>query len=171
MSWLQLLLIYHYYAVNSILSIEFFHNSRLIRRIQQNKIYKKSIDLTRDWTWIPRLTVRHLNHYTTMFSVLVWGYDWILFMHSVIRSNSSNSFKWMKISSFWKNSNVIPRRAVMIRDNTEYTECTVSIVQFHNRVFHSLYKVGRNGNFVFKGFNNNNKKVTSSWARPDATDY
>ena len=40
-----------------------------------------------------------------------------------------------------------------------------------NRVFHSLYKVGRNGNFVFKGFNNSKKKVTSSGARPDATDY
>ena len=25
------------------------------------------------------------------------------------------------------------------------------------RVFHSLYKVGRNGNFVFKGFNNSKK--------------
>ena len=39
------------------------------------------------------------------------------------------------------------------------------------RVFHSLYKVGRNGNFVFKGFNNSKKRVTSSGARPDATDY
>ena len=28
----------------------------------------------------------------------------------------------------------------------------------YNRVFHSLYKVGRNGNFVFKGFNNSKKK-------------
>ena len=28
------------------------------------------------------------------------------------------------------------------------------------RVFHSLYKVGRNGNFVFKGFNNSKKKLT-----------
>ena len=27
------------------------------------------------------------------------------------------------------------------------------------RVFHSLYKVGRNGNFVFKGFNNSKKKL------------
>ena len=31
------------------------------------------------------------------------------------------------------------------------------------RVFHSLYKVGRNGNFVFKGFNNSKKKVTLQW--------
>ena len=29
----------------------------------------------------------------------------------------------------------------------------------NNRVFHSLYKVGRNGNFVFKGFNNSKKKL------------
>ena len=57
------------------------HNSRLIRRIQQNKIYKKFRDWTRNWTWITCLTVRHLNHYTRMFSVLVWGCNWILFMH------------------------------------------------------------------------------------------
>ena len=42
---------------------------------------------------------------------------------------------------------------------------------FLTRVFHSLYKVGRNGNFVFKGFNNSKKKVTSRGAQPDATDY
>ena len=28
-----------------------------------------------------------------------------------------------------------------------------------NRVYHSLYKVGRNGNFVFKGFNNSKKTL------------
>ena len=28
-----------------------------------------------------------------------------------------------------------------------------------NRVFHILYKVDRNGNFVFKGFNNSKKKI------------
>ena len=39
------------------------------------------------------------------------------------------------------------------------------------RVFHSLYTVGRNGNFVFNGFNNSKKKVTSSAAQPDAIDY
>ena len=58
----------------------FFHKSRLIRRIQQNKIYKKFRDLTRNWTQIACLTVRHLNHYTKLFSVPVWGYNWILFM-------------------------------------------------------------------------------------------
>ena len=51
----------------------FCHNFRLIRRIQQNKIYKKFK--------IACLTIRQLNHYTRMFSVLVWGYSWILFMH------------------------------------------------------------------------------------------
>ena len=61
-------------------TFEFFHNSRLIRRIQQNKIYKKLRNLTRDWTQITCLTVRHLKHYTRMFSVLVWGCNWILFM-------------------------------------------------------------------------------------------
>ena len=39
------------------------------------------------------------------------------------------------------------------------------------RVFHSLYNFSRNGNFVFKGFNKSKKKVTSSGARPDATNY
>ena len=29
-------------------AVEFFHNSRLIRRIQKNKIYKKFRDLTRN---------------------------------------------------------------------------------------------------------------------------
>ena len=66
------------YSNGSNLTFEFFHNSCLIRRIQQNKIYK---NLTRNWTQITCLAVRHLNHYTRMFSVLVWGCDWILFMH------------------------------------------------------------------------------------------
>ena len=60
---------------------EFFHNFRLIRRIQQNKIYKKFRDLTMNWTQIPYLDLRHLNHYTKLFSVLVWGHNWMLFMH------------------------------------------------------------------------------------------
>ena len=61
-------------------SIEVFRNSRLIRQSQQNKIYKKFKDLTRIWTRITSLTVRHLKHYTRMFSVPVWSYNWILFM-------------------------------------------------------------------------------------------
>ena len=62
------------------MTFEFFHNSCLIRQIQQNKIYKKFRDLPRNWTQIACLTVRYLNHYTKLFSVLVWGYNWILFM-------------------------------------------------------------------------------------------
>ena len=53
-----------------------FHNSRLIRWIQ-----KKFRDLTRNWTQVSCLTARHFNLYTRMFSVLAWGYNWILFMH------------------------------------------------------------------------------------------
>ena len=34
-----------------------------------------------------------------------------------------------------------------------------SILLQYIRVFHSLYKVGGNGNFVFKGFNNSKKKL------------
>ena len=44
------------------------------------------------------------------------------------------------------------------------------VVSDNNGVFHSLYKVGRNGIIVFKGFNNS-KKVTSIGAQPDARDY
>ena len=38
-------------------------------------------DLTRDWTQIACLAARQFNHYTRMFSMLVWGCNWILFMH------------------------------------------------------------------------------------------
>ena len=63
------------------MTFKFLHNARLIRWIQQNKIYKKLIHLTRDWTQITCLAVSHSNHYTRMFSMLVWGCNWILFMH------------------------------------------------------------------------------------------
>ena len=33
------------------------------------------------------------------------------------------------------------------------------VLGLYIRVFHGLYKVGRNGNFVFKGFNNSKKKL------------
>ena len=59
----------------------FFSIILVIRWIQQNKIYKKIRDLTKDWTQIPCLAVIHSNHYTSMFSVLVWDYKWILSMH------------------------------------------------------------------------------------------
>ena len=59
----------------------FFHNSRLIRRIQQKEILKKFRDLSRNRTQIACLAVGHLNHYTKLFSVLVWHCNSILFMH------------------------------------------------------------------------------------------
>ena len=48
--------------------------------------------------------------------------------------------------------------------------------QFHAQtksfiqVFHSLYKVGRNGSIGIKGFNNSKNKVTSNGAGQDARD-
>ena len=69
---------------NRILSLhvfKFFHSSRLIRWIQQNKIYKKFRDLSRNRTQINCLAVRRLSHYTRMFSVLLSGCNWMLFMH------------------------------------------------------------------------------------------
>ena len=62
-------------------TVEFFHNSRLIRRIQQKEIYEKFRGLSRDWTQIACLAVRYLNHYTNLFSVFVWDCNSILFMH------------------------------------------------------------------------------------------
>ena len=54
-----------------------FHNSCLTKsRWNQQKRFTK-----RDWTLIAFLAVIHSNHYTRMFSVLVWGCNWILFMH------------------------------------------------------------------------------------------
>ena len=55
--------------------LEFFHNSRLFKRIEQEKITQKFGDLTKNLTQINCLAVRHLNHYTRMISVLVLGYN------------------------------------------------------------------------------------------------
>ena len=71
---------YFYIGGSKISTFEYFHNSRLIRWIQQNNIYK-NLDLIRDWTQIACLAVNNLNHYTAMFSKLLWGCNWILFMH------------------------------------------------------------------------------------------
>ena len=57
--------------VHNSVSIEFFHNSHLIRWIEQKRIYKRIWDVTRNWTQINCLAVRHFNHYTRMFSVLL----------------------------------------------------------------------------------------------------
>ena len=80
----------------------FFYNSCLIRQIQQKEILKKFQDLSRNWTQITWLAVRNLNHYTKLFSVLVWDLNWILIQAWMILSNLSNSSNWTKISSFWK---------------------------------------------------------------------
>ena len=59
-----------------------FHNSRLITRIHQKIfIILQFTDLTRGWMQITCLAVSHSNYYTRMFSVLVGGCNWILFMH------------------------------------------------------------------------------------------
>ena len=55
--------------------------------------------------------------------------------------------------------------------STNKAEHTSLVTVIDIRVFHSLYKVGRNGNFVFKGFNNSKKKLPASGARPGAIDY
>ena len=49
--------------------------------LNKKKLPKKLRDLTRNWTNMACLAVRDFNHYTRMFSVLVWGCNWILFMH------------------------------------------------------------------------------------------
>ena len=41
---------------------------------------KDKIFMARDWTQIICLAVSHSNHYTRMFSVLVWGCNWIFFV-------------------------------------------------------------------------------------------
>ena len=58
---------------------EFFHNSRLIRWIQQNKIYKKFRDLTKNFS--------HTNHYTRMILCLCEDeiesiHDWVVLSNS-----------------------------------------------------------------------------------------
>ena len=62
-----------------------FQKSPLIRWTQ-----KKIRDLTQGWTHIACLAVSHSNHYTRMFSVLVWECNWILILAWVILSNWFN---------------------------------------------------------------------------------
>ena len=73
-------------------TFEVFNNSCLIRQILQSNIYKKFRD-ARDWTQMACLVVSHSDHYTRMFSVLVWECNWILNFQRVVLSNSSNSCK------------------------------------------------------------------------------
>ena len=44
-------------------------------------LHKKNQILDRGWTQITCSAVSNFNHYTRMFSLLVWGCNWILFMH------------------------------------------------------------------------------------------
>ena len=53
----------------------------LLDEFNKIKFTKKSIDLTRDWTKLTFLAISQSNHYTRMFSVLVWGLNWIWFIH------------------------------------------------------------------------------------------
>ena len=46
--------------------------------MKKKRIYKKNGDVTKDWTQIAGLGVRH---FTRMFSEIVWGCNWMLFMH------------------------------------------------------------------------------------------
>ena len=64
----------------------------------------QKLDLTRDRTWVTCLTVRHLNHYTRMFSVLVWGWNWILFMLGWFRPILLIHLIGRKLLHFEKNS-------------------------------------------------------------------
>ena len=55
-----------------------------------------------DWAQVTCITVSHSNHYTKVFSLLVWHCKWSLIHTWVILSNLSNSSNWTKIPSFWK---------------------------------------------------------------------
>ena len=81
---------------------DFFHNSHLIKWIQQNKICKRITDLTRDWTKYACLVVKRFNHCTRMFSVLVWGCNWILFIHGWFCPIGLIHLIGRKSFSFWK---------------------------------------------------------------------
>ena len=84
-------------------TFELFHNSRLIRQIEQNN-FKKNRDFTRDWTHIACLAVSHSNHYTRMFSLLLWGCrsNWILFMHQWFCPIERKSFHYSLQTKFAK---------------------------------------------------------------------
>ena len=77
-------LTYNHYCKSK--TLKFFHNSCLSRWCQQN--LQKIGDLTKDWDQITCLAATHSNHYTRMYTVLMWGCNWILL---VILSNLSNS--------------------------------------------------------------------------------
>ena len=55
------------------------------------KCCKKMKDSAKHWTQVVWLAVIHSNHYTRMFSVLVWDCKWILIHVWVILANLTNS--------------------------------------------------------------------------------
>ena len=83
-------------------TLKFFHNSCLIRRIQQKEILKKFIDMSRNWAKIACLAARHLNHYTKLFSVLVWDCNWIICMHGWFHPIRLIHLIWWKSLHFEK---------------------------------------------------------------------
>ena len=96
---------------------------------------KKFWDLTRNWIPVACLVVRHFNHYTRMFSVLVWGYNWILIHAWVILSNSSKSPNWTKIYSFWKKTRLYHVKDCWIAQGfclVLFSRSVWSFLQIHN---------------------------------------
>ena len=72
--------ILHYCSLIKHNQSSFFHNSRLIRWIQQDKIYKKILDQGLNPDRLLSCQQRS-NHYTGMIFVFVWGCNWILFVY------------------------------------------------------------------------------------------
>ena len=96
----------HVNQTNPTMLIVVYHNSRLIRWIQQNvqKIHRldQGLDL------FTCFDVSHSNLFTRKFSVFVQDCKWVLIHAWVILSNPTNSSNKMTISSFWKKTIIIP---------------------------------------------------------------
>ena len=80
------------------LTKEFLHNSRLIRRIQQNKIYKQLRDLTKDWTQIACLAVSHSIRPECFLCLTKMCYQGILW---TLYSKYNRTQWWIYIVKFW----------------------------------------------------------------------
>ena len=101
-----------------------FHNSRLIRWIQQDKIYQKNWRFGQGLNQIACWAVSHSSHYTRMFSVLVWGWNWILFMTDSVQFVL---FIWLDENLFIfisKNENVW--HCVMFKVSTPTVDYTIT---------------------------------------------
>ena len=88
------------------MAIRLFHNFNLN---STNWTTNTKLDFSTNWTQIAGLTVRHFNHYTRMFPVLVWGcYFELNAIHAwMILSNSYNSSNWTKFPSFQKKTRLL----------------------------------------------------------------